>query len=91
MAGLTDQSVLSQLVAKEQELKEALKALPYGDPSETTTAPRHRCDDAVVRAHGAVTQAVIEAELARSQWEVQQLRGSQDNNNLSSALIIVPC
>ena len=34
------------------------QTLPYGDPSETTTAPRHRCDDAVVRAHGAVTQAV---------------------------------
>jgi len=87
MAGLTDQSVLSQLVAKEQELKEALKTLPYGDPSETTTAPRHRCDDAVVRAHGAVTQAVIEAELARSEWEVQQLRRAQDQSNLSSALI----
>ena len=34
------------------------QALPYGDPSETTTAPRHHCDDALVRAHGAVTQAV---------------------------------
>ena len=31
------------------------QALAYGDASETTTAPRHHCDDAVVRAHGAVT------------------------------------
>lgn len=31
------------------------QALPFGDPSETTTAPRHHTEDLVVRAHGAVT------------------------------------
>ncbi|CAJ1361643.1 unnamed protein product, partial [Effrenium voratum] len=59
-------------------------AAPFGDPAETTTAPRHRCDDVVVRAHGAVTRA---AELARCSWEVQQLSRGQDQSNLSSALV----
>jgi len=87
MNGVTDQSLLQQLMAKEQELKNALKAAPFGDPTETTTVPRHHCADAVVAAHGSVTQAAIEAELARCCWEVKQLSQSQDQTSLASALI----
>ena len=51
--------VHSNLGARIQPLKLSVvfpcQALSYGDPLETTTAPRHHGDDALVRAHGAVT------------------------------------
>lgn len=81
-------AVVSRLVAREEELKQTLKACQLGDPTETTTAPRHVCTDPVVTAHGAVTRAVIEADLARSDWEVEQLRTKgEDSASLVSALV----
>ena len=47
----------SQGPVKSRVLEPTAQALPYGDPSETTTAPRHHCQDVVVEAHGATTRA----------------------------------
>ncbi|CAE8656839.1 unnamed protein product, partial [Polarella glacialis] len=51
-------------------------------------AHQQRRTDPVVCAHGAATRAVIEAELARCTWEVEQLSaGGKDQASLTSSLI----
>jgi len=76
------------LVARDNDLRASLRGFPLGDPSETTTVPRHACGDAVVAAHGATTAALIKAELARAEWEVRSSQVLQASSfNLTSSLV----
>jgi len=91
--GTHDPTIVPRLLAQDEQLRASLKACPMGDPSETTTIPRHQCHDPVVSAHGAATKAAVEAELARVQWEVRSLeamtvqQGQVDGADLPGLLI----
>lgn len=73
------------LLERDQRLRESLRALPLGDPSETTTVIRHACRDPVVRAYGDATRAIIEAELSRVRWEVRCAEAQQQEMEGTSA------
>ncbi|CAK9116810.1 unnamed protein product [Durusdinium trenchii] len=61
------QRLKEQLTEDEKRIREALKECPYGDPAETWIP--QPCAHPLVAAHGEVTKALIEAELARLSCE----------------------
>lgn len=82
------------LLERDKQLRDTLKACPFGDPARTTTVPRHHCDDSMVSAHNDATQAHIEAELARVMWEVRCVekfggnsQGKPEDTSLAPALV----
>lgn len=84
------ESLVRSILAREESVRSALQTLPYGDPSQTTTVQRHPCSDPVVCAHSNVTRAVIEADLARVDWEVRcavELRKMGKDTSLATSLI----
>mmetsp|Transcript_134756 Transcript_134756/g.262426 ORF Transcript_134756/g.262426 Transcript_134756/m.262426 type:complete len:830 (-) Transcript_134756:240-2729(-) len=83
--------LLPRLLASETKIRESMKACSVGDPSETTTIPRHQCRDPVAVAHGEVTRAHIEADLAKAQWEIRSAQaegaGSWVSAMINSAVL----
>jgi len=85
-SGGRNPDLLPRLLASETNIREAMKACSMGDPSETTTVPRHKCFDPVALAHGEVTRAHIEADLAKAQWEIRSTK-AEGAGSWASAMI----
>ncbi|CAK0801486.1 unnamed protein product [Prorocentrum cordatum] len=84
-----DQGIASSLMAQDGELRASLQQCPLGDPADSTTIPRHLCSDPLVRAHGEATRAILQAELARSEWEIRlaEASGGADPSSIAAVRI----
>jgi len=76
-----DGSTVQELLRRFAELQQDMQACSLGDPAATTSITRHFCKDDVVKAHGDVTAANLEVDLARLRWELSSLRHQQGTSD----------